>query len=370
MEIYTIESFEKLLNAIPESPSKVPTNTIAHIFRNEEKENFISDWLAFLLNPEYTGSTEPLSALLELASVTETVDVSDISIIREYAFKDQRRIDFLIETSSHIIGIENKIWSGLQKDQLKDYQDQLSKDEVLKGRTLIMILLYPQRNKSLPIHSAEDLCSFRPVTYEDLVAEFRKIKFNIFDNLRATVLMEDYIVHMEEYIMKETSDAAVNWDMWHFEAEHRDRITELKRSLKDSRNQFDKYIADRMDAITRNREDRDQWKKTMTGTYFQLYKTNWKNGLVHFELLKTTQDDLVPKKLKVVLHTHERKKEWRTDQLRGLGEQIGEQEFGICYKSPKEFETSMDKVFEELERLVKTYTEQIDIEIAKSAAKQ
>ena len=365
-----MQQFIELLEQMPAANIAPPTNTIGHIFRHEEKENFISDWLAFLLNPEYTGNSEPLSALLELASVTEPVDFSDISIVREYAFDDQRRIDFLIETSTHLIGIENKIWSGLQEDQLKDYKNQLSTKEILNGKTLILILLYPQRNKSLPVHSTDDLHTFRPVTYENLVAEFRKIRFNILENLRATVLMEDFIVHMEEYIMKESSNATINWDMWHFEVENRDRIIELKRVLKDSRVQFDNYIKDRMDAVIRGRDDHDQWTKIMTGTYFQLYKTSWKNGLVHFELLKTTQDDLAPKELIVVLHTHEHKKEWRTDCLRDLGKQIGEKNFNISYESREGFETSMDDIFKELEKLVNTYTEQIDIKIAKSVAKQ
>lgn len=366
---FTTKEFEELLNAVPESHAKVPTNTIAHIFRHEEKENFISDWLAFLLNPEYTGSMDPLGALLQLASAASSVNLSDVSIVRESVLEDKRRIDFIIETSTHIIGIENKIWSGLQDNQLKDYKDELAKRAKKENKKLALVLLYPQRNTYCNGLKSEELFGFSPVTYEDLVFEFKQVRLNIFENLRAAVLMEDFIVHMEEYIMKESSEAKINWDMWHFEAECRDKIVALKRALKDSRDQFDKYIADRMDAIIRGREDQDQWKKYMSGTYFQLYKTSWRNGLVHFELLKTTQDDLAPKELIVVLHTHEYKKEWRTDYLRNLGKQIGEKTFKIRYESQEEFEASMDDIFKELECLVNTYTEQIDVEIAKSAAK-
>ena len=60
--------------------------------------------------------------------------------------------------------------------------------------------------------------------------------------------------------------------------------------------------------------------------------------MVHFELLKTTQDALVPQELIVVMHTHEYKKEWRTDYLRELGKQVGEKTFKICYESQEEFE--------------------------------
>jgi hypothetical protein len=93
MKTFVTTEFEKLLEKIPQSRANLPTNTIAHIFRHEHKENFISDWLAFLLNPEYTGSEEPLAALLQLAFVTSSVDFDDVSILREVAFEDKRRID-------------------------------------------------------------------------------------------------------------------------------------------------------------------------------------------------------------------------------------------------------------------------------------
>ena len=57
MNTFVTSEFRELLEAVPKSRSMSPTNTIAHIFRHEQKENFISDWLAFLLNPEYIGST-------------------------------------------------------------------------------------------------------------------------------------------------------------------------------------------------------------------------------------------------------------------------------------------------------------------------
>ena len=37
-----------------------PTNTIAHIFRKESQENFISDWIAYLIDPVSFGNAEPL----------------------------------------------------------------------------------------------------------------------------------------------------------------------------------------------------------------------------------------------------------------------------------------------------------------------
>jgi len=326
--------------------------------------------LAFLLNPDCTGSSEPLSALLGLASITESVDFSEISITREYTCPDQRRIDFLIETSTHLIGIENKIWSGLQENQLRDYKKQLSAEEILNSKKLVLILLYPQRNNSLPVHSTDDLYTFCPVTYEDLVAEFRKIRFNIFENLRATVLLEDFIVHMEEYIMQKPSENALNIEMWNFEANYHSELNRLQDALKNSRVQLNKYIADRMMDIVKTRPDCDQWQQTTASTYYQLYKTSWANLQVHFELLKVNSEEMAPTQLDVVLHTNERKKEWRTDELKSFEGRAGTKRFSINYASRSGFETAMDEIFKELENLVNAYTEQIDIEIAKSGARK
>ena len=192
------------------------------------------------MNPDFVGSTEPLNALLQLASATTPVDLYDISISREVSFEDKRRIDFIIETGSHIIGIENKIWSDLQQNQLSDYRSRLKSRATKSKKELMLILLYPRRNRCCSTLTKAALFGFNSVTYEDLVFEFKQIRLNIFKNLRAVVLMEDFILHMEEYIMKEF-DIKSNLAMWQFEKENRDRINALQTALKESHNQFNEY---------------------------------------------------------------------------------------------------------------------------------
>ena len=361
-----MQKFIDLLEQMPTANITPPTNTIGHIFRHERKENFISDWLAFLLNPEYAGNAEPLSALLELASVTEPVDLSNVSIVRENVFEDKKRIDFFIETNSHIIGIENKILSDFQHNQLKGYRTQLSQKSEQVGKKLLLILLYPRRNTFCSRLEKKKYYDFRPVTYEDLVSEFKRIRFSVFDNLRATVLMEDFIAHMEEYIMQETNNTTLNLEMWGFEATKRAELQKLKASLKNSKEQFNHYIANKLDSVICNRSDREQWKKTITNTYFQLYKGEWEKYQIHFELLKTVQDDFVPSELNVVLHTHEYKKVLRTKDLWTLGAKAGDKRFRIRYTSQDAFKKDMDAIFQALEELINEYTETIDSEIVKS----
>lgn len=368
-----MQKFIELLEQIPAANIAPPTNTIGHIFRHEDKENFISYWLAFLLDPECIGSTEPMSALLQLAEVTEPVDLSEISIIREHTFDDKRRIDFFIETHSHIIGIENKIWSGLQKDQLKDYKKQLSSKEVLNDKKLILILLYPKRNDSLPVNSKQDLHTFKPVTYEQLVAEFRKIRLNIFENLRATFLMEDFIAHMEEYIMENPDKNSINIEMWNFAANYRDKLTELLQKIEASKSQFGAYLKEQMSALVADRTDCNVWAPpsihiNTKETYHQLYKTSWQNAHIHFELL--SKGTFPPNEMQVVLHTHEQGMTGKTEKLFALGKEVGQKAFPINYTTEEHFHASMGKIFTELERLVTEYTEIIDTEIAVAAIKK
>ena len=362
MNTFVTTEFKELLDSIPQANTNPPINTIAHIFRHEQKENFISDWLAFLLNPEYIGTTEPLVALLQLASAVSPAAICDVSILREAAFEDQRRIDFIIETDSHIIGIENEIWSDLQKNQLRDYETQLKKMADTSKKELILILLYPQRNEFCNSLKKDKQYGFNLVTYEDLVCEFKQIRLNIFENLRAAVLMEDFILHMEEYIMKEPLNTEFNLDMWRFEVDNREKLNKLKAALKAESEQFNTYIKNRIEALV---SDRDDWEIRTTQFYVQLYKKSWDKCQVHFELLKKEGDGLVPSELTVVLHTCERRSEPRTAKLWEMGNST-EEKIAIRYDSQENFESDMGRVFEALENLIQKNTDKIDFELNSS----
>ena len=365
-----MQEFIELLEEMPQPQISSPANTIAHIFRHDYKENFISDWLAFLLDPELTDSTQPLAALFELAQGVEPDDISDISIFRERTFDDKRRIDFYIETSRYIIGIENKIWSDLQPNQLSDYERQLSSIATSGEKELILILLCPKSNK---LCTAPDLKlgSFKMITYEDVVEEFKKIRFNLFTNLRATVLMEDFILHMEEYIMQNSNKTMSNLEMWRFEAAYKEKLQDLLARFEASKKQFGAYIAERLSAIAADREDSEAWAPpsihaNTKESYFQLYKTNWADAQVHFEVVNG--DKFPPTELQVVLHTRERGRKGKTDELYNLQSSVenylrgkyGRDVFPVSYESDASFDQSMNKIFDILKELVARYTEEVD----------
>ncbi len=53
-------------------------------------------------------------------------EIGNAKVDTEHSTDKGRRIDILIDFPNFVIGIENKIWAGDQKDQLKDYNEYLA----------------------------------------------------------------------------------------------------------------------------------------------------------------------------------------------------------------------------------------------------
>lgn len=350
-----------------------PTNTIAHIFRKESQENFISDWIAYLIDPVSFGNAEPLSALLEVAGFDDCIDKNGIiEISREKTFDDQRRIDFYIETEELIIGIENKIWSGLGYHQLKDYSKSLEK--LSNGKEIRKILLLPQNNTSIDLsenNSDISVSGFVSVTYEDFVNALKKLQINFIENLRSSFLLQDFITYVEEYFMDSNVDIKKNFDMVSFLFEHKNQLNELETCKNNLQTQFAKSVVKKLAETF----DEEIWKinTPKTSSYFQLFKGQWDTLQVHFELLPTERFPY--KSIRVVLHTREGKepRNNRTEELYNLQvkvenhimEKYGQKEFELDYENGLEsYNKSLDKVFSVLKDIVEEFTDTIDHEIS------
>lgn len=298
-----IQEYKKFLSEIPKLEIKSPAITFGTIFRHEHKENFISDWLAYLLDPKNTNTSKPLESLISLALEKEdcNIDFSDVEIQREYVFfDDKRRIDFLIKTPSHIIGIENKIWSGLQNNQLKDYYKHISKlqkkyEEVGESLETILILLCPQSN----LVKNQISNNFKLVTYEKLIESFKKIRFNCLENIRAAILMEDFISHVEGYFM-DNKGTTLNLDFINFQIEKRDMINKLNNDIRASKEQFKMHFKKEIEKSGFNHNYWEIIPKDGKNYFMQIYKSTWNNGNVHFELL--TDDNFPPNEIRVEFH--------------------------------------------------------------------
>ena len=124
----SIEEYFDFISNMPTTKEADISESIAKIFEVESKENIISNWLSFLLDPNRFKDDAPLKALLGLflkANQFEETDVDTVMVSREYTLLNRRRVDLLIEADDLIIGIENKIFSSIHNDQLNDYYDKL-----------------------------------------------------------------------------------------------------------------------------------------------------------------------------------------------------------------------------------------------------
>lgn len=369
-----ITEFREMLEIMPEASIKQLTNTLAHIFRHDYKENFISDWLAFLLNPIYMETVEPLERLLHRAGFYDfNANLSDeIEIEREYTFDDGRRIDFLIHINDQIIAIENKIWSGLQDNQLKDYSKQirdLCKKEGIN--TYYCIFLCPQKNQIFTDKENISFFDFKTITYEDLINDFKEIRLNCISNLRAAVLMQDFITHMEEYIMSNNSLDTVNFETLKFANEYSEKIERLNSQITSSKEKFGKMLKSRMLELVPN----GNWDTNSNNSYYyQLFKQYWNEEYqVHFEILpeKSKENKYVfpPQEIQIVLHTRELKKYKIKDSMlynlqdefkKYLEKVYGSDKFYISYITEEEFNNSIDKIMNILKESVLTFETKID----------
>lgn len=91
------------------------------------KENTLSDVIADLLDPRGTHGqgTLFLNALLRRIDEPVVHARDAVRITREFATKQKRRVDIVVETPASLIGIENKPFAGQGDRQLSDYYADL-----------------------------------------------------------------------------------------------------------------------------------------------------------------------------------------------------------------------------------------------------
>ncbi len=154
-----IRLWEELLRKIPERKPRPPT--FMQILGCSHRENRWSDLLAFFLDPkrEHGLDTLFLEALLSCCGATDAPDAQYVSVKREDVTRKDKRMDLVIKCPSFVLGVENKIYAGLQND-LEDYRLHIEslKDE----RTAYCVLLV--------LHKPEesfDRRDFRVVTYKE-----------------------------------------------------------------------------------------------------------------------------------------------------------------------------------------------------------
>ena len=193
-----IEELIENLKKIDINESKITILDILN--KSHYDENFISDWLAFIFNPEINGiGNKTIFSLINSLDISKSniqnedikkewsyniKELKDtineqkfIGIEREKVIDDNKRIDVLIKYSNTWIIIENKINSMENGTQTRNYYKYImkKKKETEKELTsskinVIFIYLKPNYNKSEPSEE-----NFIPLTYKQLFMQICKI---------------------------------------------------------------------------------------------------------------------------------------------------------------------------------------------------
>jgi hypothetical protein len=188
-------------NNLPPETKKIIT--IPNIFKKTYDENFISDFLAYVLNPNINGfGITPIKSLLLFCGIDlplmDTYKTKDVDVIREYVFQDRGRIDILILLKPDIlIAIENKIFSNEGKNQTLSYEHSITHE--FPNYNHVFIYLTPVKN--IPPSSS----NFIHISYNDIDKILKNVSLETALNSRFGFLFNEFILHIEEYIMKNKS---------------------------------------------------------------------------------------------------------------------------------------------------------------------
>lgn len=332
------------------------------IFNAGFDENFISDYLAYILDPSENGiGNSPLVKLIRkfknYKDITlKNIDRDDINIHREYTFNTNKRIDLLIELGNElVIGIENKIHSSEGYSQTNSYANSIE-EEFSEIDSLMIYLTLDGSIASSP--------SFRPLSYYSLLNLIKDINYDFTKNIRKSVIFNDFILHLEEYIMgKESLKLSEKGKLF---LEHREMFNDLEDAFsKDTREVFN-YLKSYFKSHYSGPEWEFNFKKDRG--YQQIYKREWKkhDGInIHYEFYYNAKKLIFGKKITYMVHIEGK----RRKELRSAFEKYYEQnkqkykENNIRYKKGKRAAAikKYDYNFKDIEDVFEKAVKEFDI---------
>jgi PD-(D/E)XK nuclease superfamily len=163
----TRSDYIKLLLAFSALPRTTQNLTVFEVAGFPHYENVVSNILAFYFDPrrDHGMGSLLLDSLFALLGENKIERIKEVQIPdREFPTIAGGRIDLLIKTSSHVVGIENKIFAEIYND-LDDYWDTIQKVADSRRRTIGIVLSL----KKIPIRDSR----FKYITYTELWREVK-----------------------------------------------------------------------------------------------------------------------------------------------------------------------------------------------------
>ncbi|MGM0216503.1 PD-(D/E)XK nuclease family protein [Enterococcus sp. AZ109] len=351
---------------------------MVNILGIEGKETYITNWFAYLIDPNTFSDPSILKNILELYNENlrqvEKIKInsfSNVEVNTEVSLAEYGIIDILITMDECIIGIENKIYSGLGVNQLERYSMALKKGVFRKGNNyenkknelpILKILLTPRSNK------AEPKAEFVKITYEEIVDKLDNTDINWKLNDRNSIHLRDFITYINEYIREEEKVTSKDWNS--FLVQNYKDLKTIYEQGELALGNLRRLIEQKIGKMNATNEE-EIWSignkgngKNANNFWIQAYFSDWNTHRVHYEFIfpKATKGFLIPKEL--VLNLDVELKETR-DILQEIGFGSPKNEISRILLDPNDISRSLDKLFEVLKRWHKENFTKIDAKLKK-----
>ena len=211
-------------------PREISDPSIFDISGYPHYENVCSNVLAFYLDPqrEHGLGNLLLTSLLELADAPFD-GIHDVKIQREYPTISGGRLDLLITSRTHVVGIENKIFHHLAND-LPDYLNTVN--QVACGRTSVHIVLSARKVKI-----KDEKTLFKNITYTDLWARIQpELGFH------ATSATQKWVTYLLDFIKTTLGFSENGMEL---------ELTDMDRFFITHEAEADRFVADRENFISK-----------------------------------------------------------------------------------------------------------------------
>lgn len=405
-----MESMKELIENLKKIDVKGSEITILDILnKSHYDENFISDWLTFIFNPEINGmGNKPIFSLINsldisksniqnediktkwINNIKECKDTINeqkfISIEREKVIDDNKRIDVLIKYSNTWIIVENKINSMENGTQTRNYYNYIMKKkkeaekELTSGKiNVIFIYLKPNYNKSKPSEE-----NFIPLTYSQLFLQMCKINKDDYNGkeIYKYKYLEELERMMKNYMKEEEFDLS-NIAIKTY-INYREEIKSIEEQYSENNKMLVQKIVTEIENLF-NRDNGYEINKKNNDTLIQIGKATWKNenkngyfNGIHYEVELMEKNNILGfdnVELKIALHIEDNIKDMELEKLNkeiniGKKEKLKAYDYEknklIEYKEKYNFTNekfinqSIEKIINRLESIDKEYCKKID----------